>query len=120
MKYYPTQGKIDVLKSCVVTVNFVQSSEVDVNMSIKNRKLLNGIVANYNDDLLNTYNIPTTDSISDNTYDYLIITADKYKNADALKEFCAWKKIKGHNCKIVSCGEIGGNKPDSIKACIKE
>lgn len=120
MKYYPTQGKIDVLKSCVVTVNFVQSSEVDVNISIKNRKLLNGIVANYNDDLLNTYNIPTADSISNNTYDYLIITADKYKNADALKEFCAWKKIKGHNCKIVSCSEIGGNNPDSIKACIKE
>lgn len=120
MKYYPTQGKIDVLKSCVVTVNFVQSSEVDVNISIKNRKLLNGIVANYNDDLLNTYNIPTADSISNNTYDYLIITADKYKNADALKEFCAWKKIKGHNCKIVSCSEIGGNKSDSIKACIKE
>lgn len=120
IKYYPIQGEIDILKSCVVTVDFSSASIVDGNLSIKNAKLLKNVVDNYNEALVNTYNIPAADSINTNIYDYLIITADKYKNSDALKEFCTWKRIKGHNCKIVSCSEIGGNRPDSIKACVKQ
>ncbi|MBQ2787691.1 MAG: hypothetical protein IJF00_07025 [Bacteroidaceae bacterium] len=119
-KYYPNRNEIDVLKSCIVTVSFSQSSVINGNLSIKNKKLVESIVDNCNSDLLNTYNIPAVDSINSNLYDYLIITADQYKNTNALKEFCAWKRIKGHNCKIVSCSEVCGNKPDSIKACIKQ
>ena len=119
-KYYPNRNEIDVLKTCVVTVTFSQSSVINSNLSIRNKKLVESIVDNCNSDLLNTYNIPASDSINSNIYDYLIITTDQYKNTDALKEFCAWKKIKGHNCKIVSCSEIGGNNPEFIKAYIKQ
>ena len=120
LKYNPNRNEIDILKTCVVTVSFSQSSVINGNLSIRNKKLVKSIVDNCNPSLLNTYNIPTVDCTNSNLYDYLIITTDQYKNADALKDFCAWKKIKGHNCKIVSCSEIGGNKPDSIKACIKQ
>ena len=126
IKYYPSRNEMDILKSCVVTVNFTQSSAVNENLSIKNKKLVKYVVDNYNEALLDSYNTyidnsTNGDSVA-NIYDYLIITADKYKDTDELKTFCAWKKIKGHNCKVVSCGEIDGNICDSIvlKNFIKE
>ena len=126
IKYYPSRNEMDILKSCVVTVNFTQSSAVNENLSIKNKKLVKYVVDNYNEALLDSYNTyidnsTDGDSVA-NIYDYLIITADKYKDTDELKTFCAWKKIKGHNCKVVSCGEIDGNICDSIvlKNFIKE
>ena len=119
-KYYPSTNVLEIMKSFTVTVDFSQSPVFDGTLSIKNKNLLKGIVANYNIELLNTYNIAFADSLNTNNYDYLIITADKYKETDVLKEFCAWKKIKGHNCKVVSCSEIGGNKSKLIKACIKD
>lgn len=124
IKYYPSRNEMDILKSCVVTVNFTQSSAVNENLSIKNKKLVKYVVDNYNEALLDSYNTyidnSTDGESAANIYDYLIITADKYKDTDELKTFCAWKKIKGHNCKVVSCGEIGSTHLDSIKSCIKE
>ena len=122
-KYYPNRNEIEVLKSCIVTVSFSESSVINGNLSIKNKKLVESIVDNCNPDLLNTYNIPAADSINGNIYDYLIITTDQYKNTDALKEFCVWKRIKGHNCKIVSREEIkaiyNNSSTNSIKKIIK-
>ena len=117
-RYYPNRNEMDILKSFMVTVDFLQSSTINGNLSIRNGKFLKNIVDNYNEALINTYTIPRNDTISLNRYDYLIITADKYKDTDALKTFCAWKKIKGHNCKVVSCSEIGSNAPTEIKGCI--
>ena len=123
-KYYPNRNEIDVLKSCIVTISFSQAPVINSNLSIKNKKLVESIADNCNPDLLNTYNIPAADSINNNIYDYLIITTDQYKNTDALKEFCTWKKIKGHNCKIASREEIktiyNNNGSNSIKKFIKK
>ena len=124
IKYYPNRNEMEILKSCVVTVNFSQSTEIIDNISIKNKKLIKCIVDNYNEELIDSYNVyidnsTNGDSIT-NIYDYLIITADKYKDTDELKTFCKWKKIKGHNCKVVPCSEIGGKNTTKIKEYIGE
>lgn len=124
IKYYPSRNEMDILKSCVVAVNFTQSADIAENLSIKNKKLVKYVVDNYNEALLDSYNAyidnsTDGDSVA-NIYDYLIITADKYKDTDELKTFCAWKKIKGHNCKVVSCEDIVNTAPNAIKSYIKE
>lgn len=119
-RYYPQRGEIDILKECLVTITFSPTSTVNTNLSIKNKKILPSLFSNYNESLLSSYLLPTENEESNNIYDYLIITTEAYKESSALKLFCAWKKIKGHNCKVVSTNDIGGKSSQLIKSYIKE
>ena len=122
-KYFPTGNKLSVMREFIVNVSFDRTdSRRNTTASIFGIENFTRIIANYNTDLMSTYNTALARDVqraNNDSYDYLIIGNDTaLLNSDVLSDFCLWKAFKGHKCKVVSTETIG-EKSEDIKEYIK-
>jgi len=113
-RYYPSKGKLSVLKECVVTVNFTPTMQKTKRVIQKNTNG-NELHQYENIDMIMQNLSRKSATVDSEQYDFLIISCSQdILNCQSIKDFCKWKALKGFKTKVVST-DITGKTCSEIK-----
>ena len=127
--YCSSTSQLRVMKEFTVKVDFIISDKIESENPepevLVDKESYSLLLSNYNEALIESYSKNSYSSVINNTrsagqhYNFLIISAPRYKNDPLLARYLELKARQGFACKVVSTNNIG-NTPTQIKNYIRE